>query len=72
MKSRGWKIFRPGRKKCLLGYKSKGEKPVMLFALAKYVHQRQDPTLLPSQAECARVVCTAMTAEVNRRIANAR
>ena len=72
MKSRGWKIFRPGQKKILLGYKSKGEKPVILFALAKHVHQRQDPTLLPTPESCARVVSDAMTRSINERLANAR
>ena len=72
LKRRGWKIFRPGKSLCLLGYRNKGEKPVMLFALAEAVHQRQDPSLLPSQAECAQVVSSAMTAEINRRLANAR
>ena len=72
MRSRGWKIFRPGQKRILLGYKSKGEKPVILFALAKHVHQRQDPSLLPSSSQCASIVSDAMTAEINRRLANAR
>ena len=72
MKSRGWKIFRPGQKRILLGYKSKGEKPVILFVLAKHVHQRQDPTLLPSTDSCARVVSDAMTRSINERIRNAR
>lgn len=72
LKRRGWKIFRPGKKLCLLGYRNKGEKPVMLYALAEAVHQRQDPSLLPSQAECAQVVSSAMTADINRRLANAR
>lgn len=72
LKRRGWKIFRPGKSLCLLGYRNKGEKPVMLFALAEAVHQRQDPSLLPSQAECAQVVSSAMTADINRRLANAR
>ena len=72
LKSRGWKIFRPGKKLCLLGYKNKGDKPVMLFALAEAVRQKQDPSLLPSQAECAQVVSSAMTSEINRRLADAR
>ena len=72
LKRRGWKIFRPGKKLCLLGYKRKGEKPVMLFSLAEAVHQRQDPSLLPSRAECAGIVARAMTDDINRRIANAR
>ena len=72
MRSRGWKIFRPGEKKCLLGYKSKGEKPVLLFALAKHIHQRKDPSLLPSSEQCASIVSAAMTDEINRRLANVR
>lgn len=72
MRSRGWKIFRPGQKKILLGYKSKGDKPEMLFALAKHIHQRQDPSLLPTQDVCARVVSDAMTTEINRRLSAAR
>ena len=72
MKSRGWKIFRPGQKRILLGYKSKGEKPVILFALAKHVHQRQDPSLLPAPDSCARVVSDAMTRSINERLRNAR
>ena len=78
MRSRGWKLFRPGKKndpnapKILLGYKSKGEKPVVLYALAKHVHQRQDPSLLPSTSQCASIVSEAMTTEINRRLANAR
>lgn len=72
MRSRGWKIFRPGQKKILLGYKSKGEKPVILFVLAKHVHQRKDPTLLPTPDSCSRVVSDAMTRSINERIRNAR
>ena len=72
LKSRGWKIFRPGKKLCLLGYKNKGDKPVMLFALAEAVRQRQDPSLLPSREQCASIVSQAMTADINRRLADAR
>ena len=72
LKRRGWKIFRPGKSLCLLGYRNKGEKPVMLFALAEAVHQRQDPSLLPSREQCASIVSQAMTADINRRLANAR
>ena len=78
MRSRGWKIFRPGKKndpdapKILLGYKSKGEKPVKLFILTEHVHQRQDPSLLPSTSQCASIVSDAMTAEINRRLSAAK
>lgn len=72
MKSRGWKIFRPGEKKILLGYKNKGDKPVILFALATHVHQRQDHSLLPTPDACSRVVSDAMTRSINERLRNAR
>ena len=72
LKRRGWKIFRPGKSLCLLGYRNKGEKPVMLFALAEAVRQKQDPSLLPSSEQCASIVSQAMTSEINRRLANAR
>ncbi len=85
-RSRGWKTFSPGQKndpdapKILLGYKSKGKKPVKLkgkkpvklFILTEHVHQRQDPSLLPSSSQCASIVSEAMTTEINRRLANAR
>lgn len=72
LKRRGWKIFRPGTAKILLGYKRKGEKPVILFALAKHVHQRQDPSLLPTPDVCSRIVSDAMTQPINERLRNAR
>lgn len=64
----GWKIFRPGKKKILLGYRQKGEKPVILFALAEKIRQNQDPSLLPTEAECARTACEAIVNHVNRRL----
>lgn len=64
----GWKIFRPGQKKILLGYRQKGEKPVILFALAERVEQRQDPSLLPTEAECSRTVCEAVKNHINMRL----
>ena len=86
MRRRGWTFFRPPEegaklisrkprrfdryKNCLMGSKNGGD-PVILFILAKHVRQRQDPSLLPSQAECANVVSSAMTESINRRIANA-
>lgn len=71
LKRRGWKIFRPGSKLCLLGYRRKGDEPVMLYALAERAKQKKDPTLLPSQSYCSRIVGTAITNEVNRRLKNA-
>jgi len=66
LKARGWKIFRPGKKLCLLGYRKKGDKPVMLYSLAKAVRQKQDPKLLPSMAEIAQTFTTAQKLEINR------
>lgn len=45
----GWKLFRPGKKKILIGVKDGRRVP--LFALADVVHQRKDRSLLPSDAE---------------------
>lgn len=75
---RGWKFFTPpkghDKEDILFGYKGKGKGRIVkpLFLLKTIVHQRQDPSLLPSQYKCAAIVARAMTAEVNRRIANAR
>ena len=87
LRSRGWTFFRPPAdgakliskkprrfdkyKNCLMGSKN-GEKPVIMFALAETVHQRQDPLLLPSREQCASIVSQAMTSDINRRLANAR
>lgn len=72
LRARGWTIFRPGSKRVLLGYKRKGDKPELLYTLATHVHQPKDPTLLPSQEECARIVSSSMANEINRRIAAAK
>lgn len=66
LRLRGWKIFRPGEKKILLGYRRKGDQPVILFTLAEAVHQRQDPRLLPTQQDLANTFSGAVTAEINR------
>jgi len=66
LKSRGWTIFRPGKKLCLLGYKQKGDKPVMLYTLAQAVKQRQDHSLLPSKAELAKTFAQAQKLEIER------
>lgn len=44
----GWKLFRPGKAKILIGVKDGRRLP--LFALADVVHQRKDRSLLPSDA----------------------
>jgi len=66
LKTRGWKIFRPGKKLCLLGYKNKGDKPVMLYTLAKAVKQPKDPRLLPSIEDLGKTFATAQKLEINR------
>lgn len=66
LRLRGWKIFRPGDKKILLGYRQKGEKPVILFTLAEVIHQRQDPRLMPSRQDLANTFAGAVTTEINR------
>jgi len=69
LRRRGWKIFRPGRAKILLGYRHKGEKPVKLFALAEQAHFRKDPSLLPTDAEIGNAAAAAMAAEIRRVVA---
>jgi hypothetical protein len=64
----GWKIFRPGKKKILLGYRQKGSEPVLLYALAKKVHQPCDPSLLPGKGEFMKTFAGAIGREVTRRL----
>jgi len=66
LKARGWKIFRPGDKKCLLGYRRKGEKPVMLYTLAEEVKKRKDTRLLPAKEELGRVFARSQADEIRR------
>ncbi len=66
LRRRGWKIFRPGKKKVLRGYRNKGEEPVILFALADSAHQKHDPSLLPTDADMGRTAAEAMTKEIRR------
>lgn len=56
----GWKIFRAGKKKALLGKLSKDEAPKVLYYLAQSVHQRQDRSLLPSDEEINSTAAAAM------------
>lgn len=78
LRSRGWKFFNGpvghDSELILFGYKGKGKNKVVkpMFRIKTIVQQRKDPTLLPSKSKCATVVGMAMTAEVNRRLANAR
>ena len=66
LRRRGWKIFRPGDKKILLGYRHKGDKPVVLFALAETARLREDPSLLPTDRQIADAASSAMAGEVRR------
>ena len=66
LRRRGWKIFRPGDKKILLGYRRKGDKPVILFALAEKANMRKDPSLLPTDAAIGAEANNAMAGEVRR------
>lgn len=75
LERRGWTLFTSKRHPGILfGKKGKGKHAVIraLYSLVKKVHQKQDPSLLPTQSECAQVVSSAMTESINRRIANAR
>lgn len=66
LRLRGWTIFRPGDKKILLGYRQKGDEPVILFTLAEVVNQRQDPKLLPSQQDLGNTFAGAIRDEIIR------
>ena len=71
LRSRGWTVFRPGQKRVLLGYRRKGERPVVLYALAARVRIPRDPSLLPTASEAARTVRDAMAEECRRIIRRA-
>lgn len=58
----GWKIYRPGRARILMGVKD-GER-VPLFALAEQVRQRQDRSLLPSDADIGTTAAAAAMREL--------
>ena len=72
LRRRGWKIIRPGDKKILLGYRRKGDKPVVLFALAEKADMRKDPSLLPTDAAIGAEANSAMAGEVRRVMEKAR
>ena len=71
MRKRGWKIFRPGKAKILLGYKRKGDKPKKLFTLSEGHTLKKDPSLLPTQAEASQIVVRSIATECKRIIRNA-
>ena len=72
LRRRGWKIFRPGDKKILLGYRRRGDKPVVLYALAEKANLRKDPSLLPTDAAIGAEAGNAMAGEVRRVMEKAR
>lgn len=66
LRMRGWKIFRPGDKKILLGYRHPGDEPVILFALAETIRQNQDSKLLPTLKEIGSTFAGAVRDEIER------
>lgn len=59
----GWKIYRPGDARILIGVKD-GER-IPLFALAEQVRQRQDRSLLPGDAEMGETAAAAAMKELS-------
>ena len=72
MTAMGWRIFRPKRNQSkdidgsTLWGGLKGDKPIPLYILKKRVRQRQDRTLLPSDAAISTTASRAMISEINR------
>lgn len=72
LRSMGWIIFRAKRDKdngidgsTLFGA-HKGEEPIPLYVLKRRVRQRQDRSLLPSDAAISTTASRAMLSEINR------
>ncbi|MBO7688828.1 MAG: hypothetical protein J6V72_20780 [Kiritimatiellae bacterium] len=61
----GWNIFRPKKKDFLMG-SINGEDPKILYWLKGAVRQKQDRSLLPSDAEMQRAAAAAIAAEIMR------
>lgn len=66
MRQLGWVLFRPKGKDVLIGTPQGGGDAVPLYLLKKRVEQRQDRTLLPSDAEIGATAGTAITAVIDR------
>ena len=72
MTAMGWLIFRPKRDKSkdidgsTLWGGLKGDQPIPLYILKKRVTQRQDRSLLPSDAALSTTASRAMLSEINR------
>lgn len=65
LKSLGWTIFRPKGHDILMG-NLKDEEPVPLYLLKKRVTQRQDRSILPSDADIGTAAARAMIVEIQR------
>ena len=63
--SLGWKLYRPGKAKILMG-KLGDDAPKVLYYLAQSVHQRQDRSLLPSDREITSTAANAMMAIIRK------
>ena len=61
----GWSVFRPKGHDILMG-NLKDEDPVPLYILKKRVTQRQDRSLLPSDADIGTAAARAMITEIRR------
>lgn len=57
----GWKIYRPGKARVLMG-KLGDDEPKLLYYLVTSVHQRQDRSLLPSDEAMKQSAAGAMLA----------
>ena len=73
LRSMGWIIFRPKKSEGassnldkLMGYGPNDEQAIPLYLLKKRVRQRQDRTLLPSDAAISTTASRAMISEINR------
>ena len=68
LSSMGWRLFRPKGKDVLFGFNAKDDKSsiVPLYILKKLVRQRQDRSLLPSDAAISTTASRAMLSEINR------
>lgn len=61
----GWKIWRPKKRDFLMG-SIRGEDPKILYWLRESVRQKQDRSLLPSDADLQQMAAGAMMAEIRR------
>ena len=66
MRQLGWVLFRPKGRDVLMGTPQGGGEAVPLYLLKKRVEQRQDRTLLPSDAAIGLAASAAVTAMLKR------